>query len=115
MGDNMEPIKGLARAMFEEAGDALFLLDPDTDQLLAVNPMAERVTGIPRKELLAMPATQLYRYGSPAGQQRLRRATTESGIFHSQEGYFLRSWHKEGWVPVNLTIVRLHLKPKTLA
>jgi len=33
----------LARALFEEAGDALFLFDPDTDQVLETNPMAERL------------------------------------------------------------------------
>ena len=38
-------IAGLARALFEEAGDALFLFDPDTDQLLRVNHLAEQMTG----------------------------------------------------------------------
>jgi hypothetical protein len=30
----------LAHALFEESGDALFLLDPDTDKLLEVSPVA---------------------------------------------------------------------------
>ena len=38
----------LSRALFEEAGDALFLLDPQTDQLLDVNPTAERLTSLTR-------------------------------------------------------------------
>src|SRR5437667_51394 len=33
-------ITDLAQALFEEAGDALFLFDPDSDALLAVNPLA---------------------------------------------------------------------------
>ena len=40
--------KNLAQALFEEAGDALFLFEPDTDRLVNVNPMAERLSGFPR-------------------------------------------------------------------
>ena len=42
----------LARAIFSEIGDALFLLDPDTDRLLEANPVALRMTGFTRDELL---------------------------------------------------------------
>jgi hypothetical protein len=35
-----ENIIDLAPALFQEAGDALFLFDPDDDQLLDVNPTA---------------------------------------------------------------------------
>ena len=51
----------LARALFEEIGDALFLLDPDTDRLIEVNPTALRLTGFTRAELLEFPATYLFR------------------------------------------------------
>jgi len=40
--------KDLAQALFEEAGDALFLFDPETDQVQDINPMAERLSGFPR-------------------------------------------------------------------
>src|SRR5262249_55717300 len=33
----------LARALFEESGDALFLFEPEADELVAVNPVAERL------------------------------------------------------------------------
>jgi PAS domain S-box-containing protein len=105
----------LSRALFEEGGDALFLFDPDTDQLLDVNPMAERLSGAPRRELLARPATYWFRCGGPGGNQRLRQAAGKSGIFHSQEGFYLRTSQDGVWVPVNLTVSRLHLQPKTLA
>ncbi|HXG12618.1 MAG TPA: response regulator [Gemmataceae bacterium] len=108
-------IEGLAQALFEEAGDALFLLDPETDQLLDVNPMAERLSGFPRAVLRQMPATYLFRADGPGGRRRLRQAAGKSGIFHSQEGYFLRTRDEGTWIPVNLTITRLHVKPKTLA
>ena len=35
----------LARALFEESGDAMFLLEPETDQLVDVNSVAVRLTG----------------------------------------------------------------------
>lgn len=106
----------LARALFEEAGDALFLFDPDTDKLLDVNPMAQRLSGLGRRDLLEMPTTYLFRFEgeNKAGMSRLRQASRKSGIFHSQEGFFMRTNRDGVWIPVNLTIARLHMKPKTL-
>jgi PAS domain S-box-containing protein len=110
-------LEDVGRALFEEAGDALFLLDPESDQLLDVNPTAERLSGFSRAELLARPSTYWFRFG--AGErgsiQRLRQATTRSGVFHSQEGYVLRTPEAGIWIPVNLTVARLHVKPRTLA
>src|SRR5262249_60601159 len=74
-----------------------------------------RLTGFSRAELLRMPVTQLIRFGGHEGHQRVRRATAATGVFHSQEGYYLRTREDNVWVPVNLTIARLHVKPKTLA
>jgi PAS domain S-box-containing protein len=112
--------KNLAQALFEEAGDALILFDPDTDQIQDVNPLVEQLTGFGRSELLVFPATYLLRFGGQGGaavggQQRLRRAATKTGVFHSQEGFFLRTKQDGVWIPVNLTITRLHVAPKTLA
>jgi two-component system, sensor histidine kinase and response regulator len=105
----------LARALFEEAGDALFLFEPDTDRLLAANNMAERLTGFVFKELLQFRATELFRYDIPGGEQQLRRAASHTGIFHSQEGYVLRTSQDGIWVPVNISIARLHVPPRPLA
>jgi PAS domain S-box-containing protein len=115
----------LARALFEESGDALFLFDPDTDRLLRVNPMAERLTGLSRQALLALPASELFRCGGPGqagerggtpGSQRLRHAASDTTeVFHSQEGFVLRTRDEGVWVPVNITITRLHVRPRTLA
>jgi two-component system sensor histidine kinase/response regulator len=105
----------LARALFREAGDALFLIDPDTDRLLDVNLTAVQLSGFLREQLLAMPATSLYHCEGPSGKQRLRTGTHQTGVFHSQEGFLLRTSKDGVWIPVNLTITRLHIKPKTLA
>jgi PAS domain S-box-containing protein len=105
----------LSRALFEEAGDALFLLDPETDGLLDANPTAERLSGLSRAQLLARPATFWFRFGGQGGVRRLHQAAAQSGVFHSQEGYFLRTGQDGVWVPVSLTVSRLHVLPRTLA
>ncbi len=116
-------IEGLGRALFEEAGDALFLFDPDTDRLLDVNRMALKLTGFHREDLLALPASECFRFADPTGALagggnhagNLRRAAVQTVVFHSQEGFQLRTPDPDVWMPVNLTTVRLHVRPKTLA
>src|SRR5579871_2276745 len=108
---NSLSIENLARALFDEAGDALFLFDPDNEQLLDVNPMALKLSGFTRAELLGMRATQMFRFGPTEGR-RMRRAAEATVVFHSQEGYQLRTRDENVWIPVNLTITRLHVKPK---
>ena len=108
-------IEGLGRALFDEAGDALFLFDPDTDRLLDVNPMALKLTGYRREDLLARPASDCFRFTGANDASSLRRASVQTVVFHSQEGFQLRTPDPNIWVPVNLTINRLHVRPKTLA
>ncbi|MBM4069806.1 MAG: PAS domain S-box protein [Planctomycetes bacterium] len=107
----------IGRAIFEESGDALFLFDPENDRLIEVNAMAERLTGVARKNLLEQPATYWVRFSGEErqGMQRLRQAANQSSVFLSQDGFYLRTASDGVWIPVNLTIARLHLKPKTLA
>jgi PAS domain S-box-containing protein len=104
----------IAQALFEEAGDALFIFDPDTEQIQDANPTAQRLSGFDRTELLRMRASYLFRSEIQGGIQRLRQAYRKTGLFHSQEGFYLRNQQDGVWVPVNLTITRLHVKPKVL-
>ncbi len=110
-----QSIPGLGHALFEEAGDALFLFEPDSDALVDVNATAERLTGLGRAALMARPATYWFRFGGQGGMDRLRRASTKTSVFHSQDGYFLRTADDGVWIPVNLTVTRLHVQPRTLA
>jgi two-component system, sensor histidine kinase and response regulator len=112
---DIDAIVGLGQALFEEAGDALFLFDPDTDQMLNANPMAERLTGFRRQELVAQLATSCFRFAGSSSGGRLRQAGMQTGVFHAEEGYQLRTRNPEVWLPVNLTVARLHVRPKTLA
>src|SRR5437868_6152110 len=50
----------LARALFEESGDALFLIDPQSDTFLDANPVAQRLSGFSRDELRTMSASYLF-------------------------------------------------------
>ncbi|HLN26860.1 MAG TPA: PAS domain S-box protein [Gemmataceae bacterium] len=104
----------LAQTLFEESSDALFLFDPQTEQLVDVNPMSQRLSGFTRAELLQMQVTYIFRSEVKGGLQRLRLALGKTSFFHSQEGFYLRNKAGGVWIPVNISIARLHLKPRTL-
>ena len=103
----------LAQALLSEIGDALFLLDPDTDRLLEVNPVVLRLTGFSRAEVLQFSVTYLFRFEAAGGTQRLKGAFTKTVVFHGQDGFLLRT-KGDTWLPVSLTVSRLHLAPKPL-
>jgi PAS domain S-box-containing protein len=105
----------LAKALFQEAGDALLLINPETDQILDANPVAVQLSRYSRDQLLTMKSAYLFRFEGKEGMSRLQKATQETGIFHSQEGYLLRTQTDNVWIPVSLTTTRLHIKPKPLA
>src|SRR5262245_45487261 len=83
--------------------------------------MAESLSGFPRADLLRAPATRLFRFANeagghgPTGMHRPRHAAAKSGVFHSQAAYLLRTSRDGVWVPVNVTVTRLHVQPRTLA
>jgi PAS domain S-box-containing protein len=110
-------VRDVGKAIFAESADALFLFDPETDQVLDVNPAAQRLSGFSQQDLMKQPATFWVRFSGSDGRgmNRLRQAANKSGIFFSQDGFYLRSAQDGVWIPVHLTIARLHVKPKTLA
>ncbi len=61
----------LAQTLFEEAGDGLYVFDPEDGHLLDVNPMAQRLTGYPRHELLCMSVKSLFSSEVAGGMVRL--------------------------------------------
>src|SRR5262245_9477777 len=109
-----DELEGLAQALFEESGDALLLFDPDTDQLLDANSTAQRLTGFPLRDRLRMPVSNLFHFSNDKGLEEIRQASRKSGVFHSQEGYLLRTVQEGVWVPVHLSVARLHVKPSPL-
>jgi PAS domain S-box-containing protein len=108
-------MEGLAQALFESSDDALFLLDPDTDQVLDANAAAQRLTGLPLHKLLQVPLATLVQFGGPEGIGRLRQAAAKTGTFRDQEGYTLCTLRRGVRMPVTVTVSRLHVHPKDLA
>ncbi|MBN9517675.1 PAS domain S-box protein, partial [bacterium] len=102
----------LAQTLFEEIGDAVFIVEPGTDRLLDVNPMAQRLTGLRRDELLLLGVDQVFR-ADDDGLARMKQALHTTLTFHSREGYHLRRGDG-GWTPVNLTLTRLHTERRPL-
>src|SRR5262249_23073577 len=64
--------------------------------------------------LQALDATYLFRFEEQGSRSRIRKAASHTGVFHSQEGFFLRTSRDGVWIAVNLTITRLHVQPRTL-
>src|SRR5262249_36809197 len=60
-------------------------------------------------------ATYLFRFAGQGGKQRLHHAATKTTVFHAQDGFLLRTRQDGVWVPVNVTITRLHIQPRVLA
>lgn len=104
----------LVQTLFEESGDALFLFDPDSEQLLDVNPTVQRLSGFTRQELLRMSVTYFFRSETRNRLNYLRQAFRKTGVFHSQEDFLMRTKQEGVWIPLNLTVTRLHVRPKTL-
>ncbi len=87
---------------------------PNTDRLLEVNAVALRLTGYSRSELLDLPASLLFRFETPNGSQRLKARSPKRWCSTGKTASLLRARKDEAWVPVSLTISRLHVTPKTL-
>jgi PAS domain S-box-containing protein len=99
-------LTGLARALFEESGDALFLFDPGTERALRLNPAAHILTGLLPGEELDGRVVDLFCCADAEGATRLREACRGAGPFHAPVGYRLRQ--RDGLaVPVSLTVCRV--------
>ncbi len=105
-----------ASRLFEENGDALFLIEPESDCILLVNKTGLRLTGFPRHELNGCQASDLFRFDeAKTNSDPLREATEKTTLFHGQGGFLLRVRQSPGWLPVTITVTRLHAKPTTYA
>jgi len=107
----------IGRAIFAESPDALFLFDPDSEDILDVNPAAIKLSGFTHADLLKLPATHWVRFsgGEQGDEKRMRQAAAHTAKHFSHDGYYLRTTNEKVWIPVNLSISRLHVLPKTLA
>lgn len=111
---NLQNLAELGQTLFEEGGDALFLVDPETERFLDANPFAEKLSGFSHDEIAQMQVPHLFRSTVAQAGQRLQNAFRTTCLFHSQEDFLLRRKAHEAWVPVNLTVTRLHVRPRTM-
>src|SRR5262245_26869386 len=109
-----DDLEGLSQALFQESADALFLFDPETEQILDVNSPGQRLTGFPLRDMLKAPITSLFRCEGPGDVQGLLQASRKTGVSHRQDGFLIRTVSDRAWIPVSLSTSRLHLKPKPL-
>ncbi len=98
----------LARTLFEESPDALFLFDPVSEKVIDVNPSAERFIGASRPRLVGAPVFDLFQTENAGDPLRLRDS------FRGRDGFLLRHQQEGVWIPVALTFTRLAARPLPL-
>ena len=102
-----------SRCLFENLNDAFFVFDPDGYRVLDANPTAERLTGLPCKQLVGMTLSELLLADEGHSLDALIQAYQSTGVFHSQEGYRLHS-EKGDSSALNISVSRIHTSPKPL-
>ena len=103
----------IARGLFRESNDALFLFDPDTHHVLDVNPIALRLTGFTKVQALSMRLWDIFAGDSPRQLEPMIEAYRRTGFYHSREGFTLN--RKDGQpIPVNVSVSRIHTRPTPL-
>jgi PAS domain S-box-containing protein len=100
----------IARCLFRESNDALFLFDPRDHRVIDVNPVALRLTGHTYESAGLLRIWQLFRGPQPRGLAALIEAYQKTGFFHSREGYWLHRQVGDD-LPVNLSVSRIHTRP----
>jgi two-component system, cell cycle sensor histidine kinase and response regulator CckA len=105
-----------ARSLFDENGDALLFIDPETDIILDANETCLRLTGYKHYELVGALATDLFRAEDTTEKKdRLRNAAGKTTVFHGRGGFSMRIKNAPGWLTVTVTITRLRVRPKPIA
>lgn len=97
---------GLAGALFHEAGDGLVVVSPATETVLDANLKACELSEFSRAELLNMPIRGLVRHEQE--WQDWLQPVQQTITYHGKEGFLLRTRNPARWVPVSVSISRLH-------
>lgn len=101
----------MARSLFREAGDALILFEISTGRVVDANPMTEKLSQIPYDDLLKLTLEELIQPKTEDHAVKLRHAYQSTVVFHAKEGFQLRTKQAGSWIPVNVTVARLHVSP----
>jgi signal transduction histidine kinase/CheY-like chemotaxis protein len=103
----------IARTLFLESGDALFVVDPLTERVVEANPAAQKLSQATREDLLRLTVRDVVRHeqGRQDWLQTVQQASTSHGQTRPAggDGYLLRSGEGDSWTPVSLTVSPLPL------
>lgn len=103
----------IARCLFNESNDALFLFDPRDHRVLDVNPVALRLTGFSRMQAAGLRVWDLFTSPEPGRLKQLVDAYRISWFYHSREGIYLNRAAREP-IPVNVSVSRIHTQPEPM-
>src|SRR5947208_964157 len=107
---NHDDFEGLARALFEESGDALMLLDPDTGHVLDANAAAQRLSGFSLRAVIDTPVSHLFRLSGGQWAITFPMPARTVHLPYAEWGGQVRTFHG-GRVPVDVTFTRLNVQP----
>src|SRR5262245_41328435 len=97
---------GLGGTLFQEAGDGLLLVDPLSERVLDANPMACQLSEFTREELVRLSIRGLVKHEQEWQDWLL--PVQQTMAYHGKDGFLLRTRRGEKWVPITVTISRLH-------
>lgn len=100
------------RILFEESNDAIFIADIETGSILDANRAAERLLGIPQKEIIGMHQAQLHPQGKVQYYQEKFRKHIEAGRIVDFNAEVIRS--DGSIVPVSISASVMMFKGRKL-
>jgi len=86
------------RRIFEQANDAIFLIDPATHQIIDCNPRVVRLLGYTREQLLASPIDQLVE------QSPLLHAFLEDALTQQTQRHQVTQFKAKGGISISLDL-----------
>jgi two-component system CheB/CheR fusion protein len=101
------------RCIFREANDAFVIIRPDDQQVVDVNPAAQRLTGLRRKQLLRMNLADLLEGARPGALAELAHACQTTGYFAPADGYCLKAAGGRRRA-AQVSASRIHTEPEAL-
>ncbi len=86
------------RRIFEQANDAIFLIDPTTLQVVDCNPKVARLLGYPREQLLSTPIDELVEQALPL------RAFLEEALNETTQRHQITQFKAKGDISISLDL-----------
>ena len=107
------PREELAYQLFRETNDAVVIVDPNSLEILDVNPAVQRMTGFREADLLGQDIRELLSSSTGEIFDSLLTTLNETGIYHSREGFELKC-RNDVRKAVNISANRVHTASRQL-